>query len=51
MIAGVDIVVTISSRRHTEVVGEQALELGVPVFPIPNAVVIREPSLRNTGNG
>ena len=37
MIAGVDIVVTISGKRHTEVVGEQALELGVPVFPIPNA--------------
>jgi hypothetical protein len=37
MIAGVDIVVTIAGSRHTEVVGEQALELGVPVLPIPNA--------------
>ena len=37
MVAGVDIVVTISGKRHTEVVGEQALELGVPVLPIPNA--------------
>jgi hypothetical protein len=37
MVAGVDIVVTISGRQHTEVVVEQALELGVPVLPIPNA--------------
>jgi hypothetical protein len=37
MVAGVDMVVTISGRTHTEVVVEQALELGVPVLPIPNA--------------
>ncbi len=37
MVAGVDVVVTISGKQHTEVVVEQALELGVPVFPIPNA--------------
>jgi hypothetical protein len=37
MVAGVDVVVTISGRQHTEVVVEQALELGVPVLPIPNA--------------
>jgi hypothetical protein len=37
MVAGVDLVVTISGRQHTEVVVEQALELGVPVLPIPNA--------------
>jgi hypothetical protein len=37
MVAGVDIVITISGKRHTEVVVEQALELGVPVLPIPNA--------------
>lgn len=37
MVADVDVVVTISGRRHTEVVVEQALELGVPVFPIPQA--------------
>jgi hypothetical protein len=37
MVAGVDIVITISGRRHTEVVVEQALELGVPVLPIPDA--------------
>lgn len=37
MVAGVDVVVTISGKRHTEVVVEQALELGVPVLPIPNA--------------
>ena len=37
MVAGVDIVLTISGRQHTEVVAEQALELGIPVFPIPNA--------------
>jgi hypothetical protein len=37
MVAGVDMVVTISGRQHTEVVVEQALELGLPVLPIPNA--------------
>jgi nucleoside 2-deoxyribosyltransferase len=37
MVAGVDVVVTISGRQHTEVVVEQALELGVPVLPIPVA--------------
>lgn len=37
MVADVDVVVTISGKRHTEVVVEQALELGVPVLPIPNA--------------
>jgi hypothetical protein len=37
MVAGVDVVVTISGKKHTEVVVEQALELGVPLFPIPNA--------------
>ena len=37
MVASVDIVITISGRRHTEVVVEQALELGIPVLPIPHA--------------
>lgn len=37
MVADVDLVVTISGRRHTEVVVEQALELGIPVLPIPDA--------------
>jgi hypothetical protein len=37
MVAGVDMVVTISGRQHTEVVVEQALELGLPVLPIPDA--------------
>lgn len=37
MVAGVDMVVTISGKRHTEVVVEQALELGLPVLPIPDA--------------
>jgi hypothetical protein len=37
MVRAVDIVVTISGRRHTEVVGEQALELGIPFLPIPIA--------------
>jgi len=37
MVAGVDMVVTISGRQHTEVVVEQALELGLPVLPIPFA--------------
>ena len=30
-------VITISGKQHTEVVVEQALELGLPVLPIPNA--------------
>jgi hypothetical protein len=37
MVAEVDLVVTISGRQHTQVVVEQALELGIPVFPIPDA--------------
>ena len=37
MVGGVDMVVTISGKRHTEVVVEQALELGLPVLPIPDA--------------
>jgi hypothetical protein len=37
MVAAVDVVVTISGRQHTEVVVEQALELGLPVLPIPDA--------------
>jgi hypothetical protein len=37
MVAGVDLVVTIAGRRHTEVVVEQALERGIPVLPIPDA--------------
>ena len=37
MVAGVDVVVTIAGKQHTEVVVEQALELGVPVLTIPNA--------------
>ena len=36
MVAGVDFVVTISGKVHTEVVIEQALELGLPVLPIPD---------------
>lgn len=37
MVGGVDMVITISGRWHTEVVVEQALELGIPVLPIPVA--------------
>src|ERR1700756_287911 len=37
MVAGVDMVVTIYGRQHTEVVVEQALDLGVPVLPVPDA--------------
>lgn len=37
MVAGADLVVTIAGRRHTEVVVEQAVELGLPVLPIPDA--------------
>lgn len=37
MVEGVDIVVTIAGRKHTEVVVEQALDRRVPVLPLPNA--------------
>jgi hypothetical protein len=37
LVAGVHLVVTISGKTHTEVVVEQALELGLPVLPIPDA--------------
>jgi hypothetical protein len=37
MVADLDLVITIAGSRHTEVVIEQALELGVPVLPIPDA--------------
>ena len=37
MVRDVDLVVTISGRVHTEVVVEHALELGLPVLPIPDA--------------
>ncbi|WP_153800297.1 hypothetical protein [Foetidibacter luteolus] len=37
MVAAMNLVITISGRKHTEVVIEQALELGVPVFPVPFA--------------
>jgi hypothetical protein len=37
MVAGVNMAVTIAGRQHTEVVVEQALDLGVPVLPIPDA--------------
>jgi hypothetical protein len=37
MVANVDLVLTISGRQHTEVIVEQALELGIPVLPIPDA--------------
>ena len=37
MVREVDIVVTISGRWHTEVVGEHALEFGIPLLPLPIA--------------
>jgi hypothetical protein len=37
MVGGVDMLVTISGKQHTEVVVEHALELGLPVLPIPDA--------------
>ena len=37
MVASVDMVITIAGRVHTEVVVEQAVELGIPVLPIPVA--------------
>jgi hypothetical protein len=47
MVSGVDMVVTIGGRVHTETVIEQALETGVPVLPIPNAGGDSEALLRN----
>ncbi len=35
MVREADIVVTISGGTHTELVGEQAIELGTPLLPIP----------------
>ena len=37
MVGAIDVLVTISGKRHTEVVLEQAIELGVPALPIPHA--------------
>jgi hypothetical protein len=37
MVASIDLLVTIAGRKHTEVVVEHALELGVPVLPVPDA--------------
>jgi hypothetical protein len=37
MVAGVHMVITIAGRRHTEAVVEQAIEIGIPVLPIPDA--------------
>src|SRR5579859_5396917 len=37
MFAGVDIVLIISGKQHTEVVVEQALHVGITVLPIPDA--------------
>jgi hypothetical protein len=36
MVGGSDVVVTVSGKTHTEVVLEQAIELGVPALPIPH---------------
>ncbi|WP_428663015.1 hypothetical protein [Runella sp.] len=47
MVAGVDFVLTISGKRHTEVVVEQALELGIPVLPIPDFGGDSQELLRN----
>lgn len=37
MVATVDMVITISGKVNTEIVGEQAIELGIPLLPIPTA--------------
>jgi hypothetical protein len=34
MVGGVDILITVAGRRHTELLLEQAIELGVPALPI-----------------
>lgn len=34
MVGGVDILITVAGRRHTELILEQAIELGVPALPI-----------------
>ena len=36
MVASVDAVVTVAGSRNTEVIVEQALNLGIPVLPIPS---------------
>ena len=36
MVAGVDVLITVAGKRHTEVVLEQAIDLGVPALPIPH---------------
>jgi hypothetical protein len=36
MVGGVDVVITVAGKRHTEVVLEQAIDLGVPALPIPH---------------
>jgi hypothetical protein len=36
MVGGVDVVVTVAGKRNTEVVLEQAIDLGVPALPIPH---------------
>jgi hypothetical protein len=47
MVANVHMVITISGRQHTEVVVEQALELGIPVLPVPDAGGDSEELLEN----
>jgi hypothetical protein len=36
MVGGVDVVLTVAGKTNTEVVLEQAIELGVPALPIPH---------------
>lgn len=36
MVGGVDVVLTVAGKRNTEVVLEQAIDLGVPALPIPH---------------
>ena len=47
LVEGVNAVVTISGKRHTELIVEQALDLGVPVLPIALAGGDSEELLRN----
>jgi hypothetical protein len=47
MVAGVHMVITISGGKHTEVVVEQALELGLPTLPIPVAGGVSKRLLAN----
>ncbi len=50
MVAGVDVVVTISGRQHTESLLSRPWSLACPSFPYPTPAAIRETSSPSIGN-